>query len=157
MPTAGFFVSHVSRIRFGKDGEWYADDERITNRRIASLFSRCLRREADGRYAIRMADEHAVVEIEDTPFVITGVSRESAGTLAISLNDETSETLDPETLRVGRDNVLYARVKGGAEEARFLRPAYYQIAAFLSEPQPGRFVLELGGAVYVVAGGSHRD
>ena len=32
-----------------------------------------------------------------------------------------SEPLDPATLEVGSDNVLYCRVKGGEFRARFLR------------------------------------
>lgn len=151
MAIAGLFVAHVSKIRFGRDGQWYADDERITNRRIASLFSRSLRREEDGGYAIRVGDERAAVEVEDTPFVVTAVERGADG-LSLALNDESRERLEPDTLRVGEGNVMYARVKGGSEPARFLRPAYYQLAAFLSEPEPGRFVLDLGGTRHVVAG-----
>ena len=44
-------------------------------------------------------------------------------------NDDEREPLDPATLEVGDENVLYCRVKGGEFRARFLRTAYYHLAA----------------------------
>ena len=60
------------------------------------------------------------------------------------LNDETSEPLDPRTLRVGPAHVLYCCVRGGAHEARFLRPAYYDLLRH-AEPGPR-------GAVFLPVG-----
>ena len=50
------------------------------------------------------------------------------GGFVLILNDDTREALDPSTLEVGADNVLYARVKGGTHRARFLRSAYYHLS-----------------------------
>jgi hypothetical protein len=49
----------------------------------------------------------------------------------LHLNDETDEPLESDALVVGGENVMYCGVKGGAERARFLRAAYYQICARL--------------------------
>ena len=145
MARAGFYAVQNSRIRFGRDGVWYADDEPIANAKIADLFARNLRRAADGSYRIDFGFESATVEIDDTPFVVVGVDVESSGALRLALNDGTSEQLEPSTLEVGEGNVLYCRVKGGSERARFLRPAYYQIAPLIAEDAPGRFVLAIDG------------
>ena len=64
-----------------------------------------------------------------------------------------SGELDPRTLRVGDNDVLYCAVKGGAEAARFLRPAYYQIAAFIGRGESGDFVFRLPGGDYPIARG----
>jgi hypothetical protein len=45
----------------------------------------------------------------------------------LHLSDETEERLSVESLTVSGENVMYCMVKGAAERARFLRPAYYQI------------------------------
>ena len=90
-----------------------------------------------------MSDERAFVTIEDTPWVVTGVERDGGG-YRLRLNDGSEEPLDPASLTVGAENVLYTRVKGGYR-ARFLRPAYYRLAPAIEE-RDGQFVLVAGGA-----------
>ena len=145
MAQAGFWAVASGKISFRHDGRWYSDDEPINNGRIAKLFSRCLRQVDDGRWQIAMADERAFVEIEDTPWVVTAVSGDVARGFRVRLNDDSEEPLDPTTLAVGDANVLYTRVKDGSTRARFLRPAYYQLAPAIEE-QAGRFYLTSRGA-----------
>lgn len=144
MAQAGFWAVSSGAISFRRDGRWYSDDEPINNARIAKLFSRCLSQLDDGRWQLAMADERAIVTIDDTPWVVTSVGGERVAGFTIRLNDDTEEPLDAATLTVGAANVLYTRVKGGRYSARFLRPAYYQLAPAIGE-RDGRFVLEAGG------------
>src|SRR5262245_59288942 len=135
MPGAGFYAIHTSKISFRSDGRWYADDEPVIHPRLALLFSRYLRRAPSGGYEIWIDERyHAAVEIEDTPYVVLAVHTDDSGGLSIVLNDGTTERLDPDTLSVGDDNVPSCAVKQGAERARFLRPAYYQLSEFIEEP-----------------------
>jgi hypothetical protein len=149
MPQAGFWAVSSGKISFRRDGRWYSDDEPINNARIAKLFSRCLRQTDDGRWQIAMADERAFVDVQDTPWVVTGVVGNRRDGFTIRLNDDSEERLDPATLTVGAGNVLYTRVKDGRHPARFLRPAYYQLAPAIGE-RDGRFELEAGGRSYEI-------
>jgi uncharacterized protein len=146
MPTAGFYAIESHAIRFGRDGEWYSDGEHITNRRIADLFSRCVRRAPDGGYLLQMGDERAPLEVEDTPYVVRQIEGEGESDLRVVLNDGSSEALDPRTLRSGEDHALYCRVKHGEFEARLLRPAHYALARFIEVDADGKFRLSLGGS-----------
>lgn len=147
MARAGFYAIHNSSIRFGRDGRWYADGAPIVNPRIARLFARSVHRLPDGSYELRIAEERAVISVDDTPYVVTAATTDAAGTVWIELNDETREALDGRSLTVGEADVLYCRVKEGREWARFLRPAYYQLA--------DRIVAEPGGG-FVFANGAER-
>jgi hypothetical protein len=122
MARAGFTAISSGKITFGKDGRWYSDDEPIPNAAINRLFSRTLKILPDGRARLELGEDKADVVIEDTPWVVTGVEGNPTGGFVLVLNDETREPLDPTGLRVGPGNVLYARVKAGAHEARVLRP-----------------------------------
>lgn len=150
MAGAGFYAIHTDTIAFAKDGRWYADGEPVLHPRLALLFSRHLRRKPDGSYEINIDDQYrADVVVEDTPFVVTGV--DVAGTtITVHLNDDTSEALDPNTLTSGRDDVLYCRVKGGQERARFLRSPYMHLAPAIDTDAAGRFVVRLGGADFPI-------
>ena len=153
MAIAGFYAIESSRIVFGRDGEWYCDGQRIENRRIADLFARSVQRRDGGGYELRVADERAAIEVEDTPYVVRGVRVRAAGAdgVDVELNDGSAEPLDADSLVIGAGDVLYCAVKGGAEAARFTRSAYHQLAAFFREIEPGRFALVLAGRVHAIA------
>lgn len=150
MPRAVFYAIQATTIRFGRDGNWYAGDELISNARIADLFSRHVVRDPAGGYMIRMGDERAHIIVDDTPYAVRGVARAPEGHLVIELNDGSVEPLDLSTLQVASDAVLYCQVKNGAEPARFLRPAYYQLASYLRAVGPSEFVIDVGGEIFPI-------
>lgn len=129
MARAGFYAVESGKISFRRDGNWYADEERIDNPRIALLFSRSIRRNPDGSYYLQVAEERAPITVEDTPYVVRSIDGDAQTGFTLLLNDEEREPLDPATLEVGPDNVLYCRVKGGRFRARFLRNAYYHLSS----------------------------
>jgi hypothetical protein len=147
MARAGFYAVESGKISFRRDGNWYSDDERIENPRIAALFSRSLHQGPDGGWYLQVAEERAPVTIEDTPYVVRTVEQDAAGGLTVLLNDGEREPLDPATLEVGADNVLYCRVKGGEIRARFLRPAYYHLSRYF-EAEDDRFFIRVRGRRY---------
>lgn len=62
------------------------------------------------------------------------------------------ESLNPSTLRIGKDNIPYCAVRNGQYRARFSRPAYYQLANWIDfDPISEFFFLELNGIRYPVA------
>ena len=152
MARAGFYAIQNSEIRFGRDGRWYADGQPIANARIADLFSQHVQRRPDGGYMLRIADEQAPIVVDDTPYVVTGAELTPDGAVWLELNDRSRERLDPHTLRIGADDVLYCRVKQNSEPARFLRAAYYQIAQHIVRASSGGFVFRLPGGEYPIAG-----
>jgi hypothetical protein len=148
MPRAGFYAVESGKISFRKDGNWYTDDERIDNPRIALLFSQSIRQNPDGGYFLQVAEERAPITVEDTPYVVISVEDGADGGLALVLNDGTREALDPATLAIGAENVLYARVKSGKYRARFLRPAYYHLSGNFEADASGGFFIQIGGKKY---------
>ena len=152
MPKAGFWaIDPTRKISFGKDGWWYANDERIQNRRINVLFSQHLQKTPEGTYEIAIGWDKVKVEIDDTPYVITRVSGDSAQGFTLRLNDESEERLDPHTLCVGQDHVLYCRVKTGEHLARFLRPAYYQLTVHVQEDVAAHsYLLRVGDDLFPI-------
>lgn len=159
MPKAGFWaIDPTRKISFGKDGWWYANDERIHNRRINTLFSQHLRKTPAGTYEIAIGWDKVAVEIEDAPYVVTRVTGDAEHRLTLRLNDESEELLDPTTLSVGQENVLYCVVKGREHTARFSRPAYYQLAVYVQEDTAtGAFLLRFGNATYTIPTSDQRS
>lgn len=154
MPKAGFWAVGGYEISFRRDGHWYADEERIENRRIELLFSRCIRpdlREGrEGQWMVDVGVDRQPVRVEDTPLVVTSVDGDRDRGFTIRTNDGVEEPLDCSTLEVGDGEVLYCSVDRGERgrlRARFLRPAYYRLVRDI-ELQDDRPTLHAAGRTY---------
>lgn len=142
-------------IFIDKEGRWYHRGAEMIRREFIRLFYQNMELDAEGRYLINWADTRCYVEVEDTAFVVMRVSFEDGlrtyrSRFLVSLSDDTQETLAPDTLSVGKDHVLYCRVKSGTFPARFNRASYYQLAEFIEEDSGGYF-LSLNGQKYYIA------
>lgn len=144
MARAGFYAVESGRISFRHDGNWYSDDERIDNPRIALLFSRSIRQNPDGSFYLQVADERASITVEDTPYVVTTIEDDAQGGFVLVTNDGEHEPLEPSSLAVGAEDVLYCEVKRGKFRARFLRSAYYHLSGRFATDDGEHFSLMIG-------------
>ncbi len=154
MVRAGFYAIESGKISFRRDGNWYSDDERIDNPRIALLFSRSIRRDSESSYYLQVASERTPITVEDTPWVIKSLEGDARSGFTLVLNDEEREPLNPSLLQIGPDNVMYARVKGGEYRARFLRSAYYHLSNCLEGDERSGFFLKIGKRRYPLTSAS---
>ncbi len=153
IPLCGIFVD--------EEGDWFYKGNKIHREDIIRLFLENLHPFDNGKLMIDWNRSRCLLEAADTPFVIARVDRR----ISSSLSDDVillrlkyvpeTEVLDPATLYVGKDNVLYCRVRNGRFVARFSRPAYYQLAEWIAEDaQTGAFYIELCGKQWPVAEGA---
>jgi len=137
-------------MRIDKEGIWYFRGEEMTRLDIVQYFYKHLRSDDKGSFYIEIDAERCSVDVEDVPYVITSVSLiptqcDDESCLVLSLSDGSREILDcKKSLRMGRDNVLYSTVREGKFEARFSRPAYYQLCRYIEyDPVKGTYVIKL--------------
>ena len=144
-------------IYIDKDGIWYFRGMEMERLDIVRYFYQYLRRDEEGSYLIEIGDDRCYVGVEDTPYVIRSVSigfsnSPSQPYVELSLNDGSSERLSLSApLRIGDDHVLYCSVKRGEYEARFSRPAYYQLCEYIQyDSQRGKYALILNEHPYTL-------
>jgi len=142
-------------IRVDKDGRLWHQGAEMTHSGINRLLMEHVELDDQGRYIIVFQGQRCLVDVEDTFFVIRRVERVTSSNgrtecFTITLNDESSETLDPSTLRQNEDHVPYAQIKRGRFPARFTRQSYYQLAAHVIE-KDGVFLLPVGDREYRIA------
>jgi len=141
-------------IHIDKEGRWYHQGAEMIHREFIRLFYQNMVLDSKGRYLINWANERCYVEVEDTAFVVRRVSYEKgnqdrASGIELSLSDDTKEALIPDSLCVGKENILYCKVKSGLFLARFNRAAYYQLAEHIEEDGKNYF-LPLHGQRYYI-------
>lgn len=145
-------------IYVDSEGDWFYQGNRITREDILQSFYDRLQMSADNSYVIVWEQQRCALRVDDTPFVIARVDRRSTGgaigeQFQLTLKHlPAPEVLNPDSLWVGKDHVLYARIRSGLFIARFSRPAYYQIAAWIQDdPATGQFFLEANGERHWIA------
>ena len=144
-------------IYVDKEGAWFHKGVPIVHQGFLELFYQSLRLDEHGRYLLAFRDQICVLHVEDTPFVILRVAFETRSKdlgkdrFLLHLVDGTQEELDPQTLTVGYDHVLYCKIRNRKFRARFSRPSYYQLAQYiLEDTASGSFYLSMNGKRYVI-------
>lgn len=143
-----------STIFIDKEGCWHHEGAEMVRRDFIRLFYKNMELDSEGRYVINWNGERFRVDVEDTAFVVRRVvyedgARTGNARFVLNLSDDTEEELMPDTLCVGKDNVLYCRVKDRKFPARFNRAAYYQLAEQIEEKN-GSYYLTLNGKKYKI-------
>lgn len=140
-----------------EEGEWFHQGNKIIRDDILELFYQNLSFTPEGEYIIDWRGKQCSLEVADTPFVISRVdrteSKDDGETIVLTLRHLADRVqLAPETLFVGKTNIMYCRIRDGQFIARFSRPAYYQLAECIEEdPSNGQFYIELNETKYPIS------
>lgn len=142
-------TSRESTIVLDRDGRFWHDGARVDHPALErALRSWIARHPDDDRLILTNGYDWCYFRVDDAPFFVTALRVETDGAVTLTLFDDTTERLDPATLSVGDDGVVYARVKAGRFEARFSRHAQTQLADILVEGDPPTVNVE--GRAYVL-------
>ncbi len=124
-----------SGMRIAKDGQWWHMGAPITRAPMVRLFSRLLRREADGGHVLVTPVERLSIAVEDTPFLAVDLRVEGHAedaTLIFGLNTGEVVVADaghPLTLRDGAGPVIPMRHQAnGTLMAALTRPVWLELA-----------------------------
>jgi uncharacterized protein len=143
-------------IKIDKDGIWYYRGAHMFRKEILCIFFDSLKIDECGKYLIELGEETCYLDVEDTAFVVTAVNKtkqenEIEDHIDIRLTDDSVEKLDLSTLYVGKENVLYCKVKNKKFPARFSRNSYYQLAQFIDqEEKENCFFIKLNEEKYFI-------
>jgi hypothetical protein len=121
-------------LRIDREGRWFHEGVEIVREDIRNYFSRHLVRDENGGYVVRIGDDECAVTVDDAPFVVVRVEGSPSDRLSLLLNDGGRVLLEPRTIEFRQSNIPYCRVRGGLD-ARFSRPAYYQLTKFIEHDE----------------------
>jgi hypothetical protein len=137
----------LEAIVLDAEGHFTHQGQPICHERLRQLFHRSIARTTGGTWVLHIPPYSYPIQVADTPYHVRSLEVMPGGPggerAVLHLSDGTEEVLDPLTLRYVPGRGFYCRVKGGPFEARFNRPAYYQLAEHVEE-QAGSCVLRLG-------------
>jgi hypothetical protein len=139
-------TSRESTIVLDREGRFFHDGQRVEHPALEKALRTWISLHPDdGRPILTNGYDWCYFRAEDTPFFVDAVTLHPDGTAALKLVGGSEEPLDPAALSVGEDGVVYARVREGRAEARFLRHAQTGLAPLLVEAEPP--TVKVGGKV----------
>ena len=142
-------VTEGCRIRIDKEGKWFYEGCEIINPLVLRAFCNALETDEHGRHRIVIGNELCYIEVEDTPFVISGIRGDPAIGLYVRLNTLETFPLDPTRICIGQDNILYTTLENGMK-VRFNRSSYYSLALMMEEDENGMIVLKIRDIKYPI-------
>jgi hypothetical protein len=133
-----------------REDRFWHDGERVEHPALEKALRTWIDLHPDnGRFILTNGYDWCYFRVEDAPFSIRSIRLADDGARVTAvLSDETEEPLDPDTLRIGPADAVYAKVKGGRFEARFSRHAQVQLAPLLTGDAPA--ALRIGGVEFVL-------
>lgn len=141
----------LPRLRIDRDGGWLHEGEEVSHEGILASLRQGLQVDAGGHF-LQIGAVRVPVEVEDAPFAIVRFEPDG-DEFVLTLNDGSSEALDPATLALRKGDVPYCRVKSRRFEARFSRAAAWQLLQRVeTKPEGASATLKVGGATYALGG-----
>jgi hypothetical protein len=153
---AGEERTRKHRYFMDKEGRLFFQGNQITDPWVYRFFLRSLKETEDGRLLVICENEHCYIEAEDVPYVVNDINviqdeRGRIKQIELIFNGGYKEELDPSTLFVGKENVLYCRVRKGKFPARFNRKSYYHIVNFIEYNDKSReFQIKINNQPYTI-------
>jgi len=141
-------------IRIDREGIWHYRGAEMHRKDIVQELARFLQKTENG-YSLEIPGiDYADIDVEDTPFVVASVDRQTTGEeerIIILLSDGSEEVLNLHTLAISQENALYCTIREGKFPCRFLRKSYYQLTQYLEYDEGAdQYFLRLNGTRYVI-------
>src|SRR5262245_66042429 len=107
-------TSRESTLFLDREGRFFHDGQRVVHPALEKALRSWISIHPDNdRPILTNGYDWCYFRPEDAPFLVDAVVVNEDGSATLKLFDGSEEDLDPETLSLGNDGVVYARVRGG--------------------------------------------
>ncbi len=146
--TSSLEEERIWHYQLDKEGHLWHEGSEFDDPAILKFFMRKMEKLPDGRFKAICQGETCFIEPEDVPYVVKDVVV-GPDQVELIFPGDYGEVLDPSTLYVGKENVLYCKVRGGKYAARFNRKTYFELARLVEQDAKDKgFYLAIGGKRY---------
>ncbi|MCB1214623.1 MAG: DUF1285 domain-containing protein [Deltaproteobacteria bacterium] len=118
--------SRSYHYQLDQEGQLWISGSQLKDAATLKFFLKNLEKVKDKTYQVHCMGELNLIQVEDVPYVVQDLQfKEDQVELVFAGNYK--EFLDPSTLWVGKDHVLYCKVRKSQMEARFNRKSYLEL------------------------------
>jgi hypothetical protein len=143
-------ASRESTISLDAEGRFFHDGERVEHPALEkALRTWVAAHPDDGRPILTNGYDWTYFEVADAPLFVDALRVEPDGRVTQILFDGAEEPLDPSTLSIGADGVVYSRARGKKLDAKFTRHAQTDLGPLLISAEPP--IVRVAGIEYPIA------
>jgi hypothetical protein len=144
-------LQRIYHYKIDAEGRLWIEGTELTDPQVLKLFMGRMEKLEGDKFRVLCMGELNLIEAEDVPYVVQGIEIQG-DKIELFFPGGYREMLDPNTLRVGKANVLYCTVRGGEFPARFNRKSYLELTRLVERDSKKRYFLKLGRRRYSIAG-----
>jgi len=134
------------------EGRLWHEGSEITDPKVLKFFMKKMERLEDGRIQVLCMGEKNFIEVEDVPYVVQEV-RIKTDEIDLIFPGGYRERLNPNTLFVGKGNVMYCKIRTGTFKARFNRKPYLELSRLVGlNKKTNGYYLKLKNQKYPIRG-----
>lgn len=141
--------NRIYHYQIDTEGRLWIEGTELTDPQVLKFFMRKMEKLPDGKFRVMCMGETNLIEAEDVPYVIQKLDFQKEN-IQLIFPGGYQETLDPKTLFMGKNKILYCKIRGGEFVARFHRRPFLELGKYIEEPKPGHYVLRWGGKDYLI-------
>ncbi len=139
----------VYHYKIDSEGRLFHEGSEINDDSVLKFFLNKLEKDESGQYKVICQGELNWVEAEDVPYVVQNLEFNESH-IELIFAGGYRETLSEQSLEVGKDNVLYCKIRNGYFKARFNRKTYFELSRLFQEDKMGLFSLRYAGKQYPI-------
>lgn len=134
-----------------KEGRLWIEGTELTDPQVLKFFMTKMESIPDGKFRVLCMGENNLITAEDVPYVVQSIDIKP-DRIHLKFPGGYQEELDPKTLFVGRDNVLYCKVRKGSFTARFNRKTYLELTHWIDGGKGKGYFLNWQGEKFPILG-----
>lgn len=124
MTFSGYTAYLDGSLKLDRFGQWWHQGRPFLNVKLSEFFHRSIIWDNElQRYLLQIGAQRATFNCEDTAYFVRQLLDQQCP-WQIKLNDQSCETFDAGSLKLGAENQIYCLVKDAKHRARFSREAY---------------------------------
>jgi hypothetical protein len=141
----------VYHYSIDREGRLWIEGTELTDPQVLKFFMKHMEQQPGGKFRVLCMGEINLIEAEDVPYVVQAINI-GKEKIELIFPGDYREILDPSTLKVGKDNVLYCQIRKGAFTARFNRKPYLELTRLVDKDRSKGFVLIWQGKKFPIKG-----
>jgi hypothetical protein len=132
------------------EGHLWHEGAELDDPDLLKFFMEKMKKQSAGSFHVPCQGEDCSLRAEDVPYVVQDLDI-TGKKIDLIFPGGYREELDPNTLQVGKENVLYCRIRKGEFTARFNRNSYLELARQVQfDVAKNSFYISLDGKDYQI-------
>lgn len=145
-------IDRIWHYYLDAEGVVWHDGTELDDPWLLKFFMEKMVKLSNGQFQVICQGETCLIRVQDVPYVVQSIEI-SPKKIRLIFSGRYEEELNPATLVVGKENILYCKVREGEFDARFNRKSYLELTKQIEfDSEKKKYFLKLNERKYLIQG-----